>query len=1175
MQSKLTVNQIRKNNCLISGTDPIQLIDYCLTDLAEKAQGMLSRLNERAFIIVPEALKADLERRYLENYQVDGLMLAEVLSFSRLAHRIFSIAGGLATETISRLGKSLIIQRLIYDNSTKFKHFQRFAGLPGYSAELEKVLTDFKRFDLDSLTLDNLAEIAPPSLTKDKLHDFAVLQNLYREKMQDLSLLDQDDNLDRLAALLEDASWQAELAFLDQTRIWITGFSDIRTFNQQELKIIRLLADRVKDLKITLCTELNPGNPIGRELFQPGYQSYWQLKELLPAAELIVLDEQLSPERKALRNSFLTGTLQPESESVQIGKPDFEQFVLLAAEDKRQEWSFIAGEIKRLLTEKKYRKKEIGIVVCDNSNDLSLEKSVFREFGLETFLSDRIPIRQTALYRYLAGLFELSTNDFNLNHLLAFLRSGLAKPTEAETDKFENICLEYGLNDARKIQSAKSYDRIKSDTAKEWALNFKENYLANIFENLKQMRQLRRGEEKARYLLGWISEDSFLNKLQMMIDNLRESGEENIALSLARSWELIIQLLEESVLLLGKSRITQKGFSDVILGTLSGQIPSSIPVGLDRIRVGSPLEMMYYDCKVLFIAGATRKYFPPAISAEGFLHQAEINWIELHSEKTLPDYKTNQLLAGQVTSVLNLTISQERVYLSVPQIDQTEWSEIFVLLQDQLTQKTKFAQNINLSSITLGDPLDPDQRWLTEARTKRYLLANRRESQDFLENELVRTQITPESHPDFRLPREKTYWQVALSQVKDQAQIADLKADPLDQVKPYIYLEPTLAEQISHSKEYSVSGLEIFQDCPYQYFATYSLGLRERPVWDLDPRDRGTLIHSMMEMALRTLENKLSQISDSEYRKLEFGNWLAEIQTNSYYDQLYQEGIRATGVDTYADRAIVAAQGKRIKRHVRAALWYNATIIAPDGFFPRVFEWTFPPKAEQSLLGEVSDRERLPDDLLASWRTIDLSFGDQEIALRGIIDRIDLNDAAQYRIYDYKTGNKQLDANLIYLGLDLQLGLYQKIWQLNHPEQQANKIAYLQFNNRPRERSGARNLFSPPSDDLLTRLTANNPIQEINSQNPDVLNAVGEHATEQAKSAIKNIHRGAVSPIPKAIKPEDLPCRYCEYQEMCRYDVRLIEKRADLLEVPEQNVLEQMLEKYKNKLKAKEQNLNS
>ena len=223
----------------------------------------------------------------------------------------------------------------------------------------------------------------------------------------------------------------------------------------------------------------------------------------------------------------------------------------------------------------------------------------------------------------------------------------------------------------------------------------------------------------------------------------------------------------------------------------------------------------------------------------------------------------------------------------------------------------------------------------------------------------------------------------------------------------------------------------------------------------------------------------------------------------------------------------------------------------------------------------MSDREQLPDDLLASWRTIDLSFGDQEIALRGIIDRIDLNDAAQYRIYDYKTGNKQLDANLIYLGLDLQLGLYQKIWQLNHPKQQANKIAYLQFNNRPRERSGARNLFSPPSDDLLTRLTANNPIQEINSQNPDVLNAVGEHATEQAKSAIKNIHRGAVSPIPKAIKPEDLPCRYCEYQEMCRYDVRLIEKRADLLEVPEQNVLEQMLEKYKNKLKAKEQNLNS
>lgn len=150
------------------------------------------------------------------------------------------------------------------------------------------------------------------------------------------------------------------------------------------------------------------------------------------------------------------------------------------------------------------------------------------------------------------------------------------------------------------------------------------------------MRNLRRGADKSKYLLVWLGQDSLIDKLQDMIDQLRNSGEEDVSLSLARSWELIIQLLEESLTLLGESRISQKGFRDVILGTLSGQIPSSIPVGIDRIRVGSPREMMYYDCKVLFITGATRDKFPQTTVAEGFLHQTEINWIELNSEKSCP-----------------------------------------------------------------------------------------------------------------------------------------------------------------------------------------------------------------------------------------------------------------------------------------------------------------------------------------------------------------------------------------------------------------------------------------------------------------------------------------------------------------------------------------------------------
>ncbi|HHT24801.1 MAG TPA: hypothetical protein GXZ76_04710 [Clostridiaceae bacterium] len=1207
---------------LIAATNPIQLMDYCLSDLASHAKGMISRLNERAFLIVPEALKADLERRYLENYDVDGLMLAEVLSFNRLAHRIFSIAGGLAIETISRVGKSLIIQRLIHDNSAKFKRFQRFAGMPGYSSELETVLSDFKRFDFDNSTLSHLAELAPPSLTKDKLADFAALQNLYQTKMAELELIDQDDNLDRLAELLQDEKWQSELDFLSNTRIWITGFADIRTFNQQELKIIQLLAERVKELKITICTDLSSVNSpdsidsIRRELFEPGYQSFLQLRKMLPEAQLLALEEKNTPARKALQNSFLTGMLKldeenkdllsdvenhelqsnpteialTENENERLSESEdkiseYDQFTLIAAEDKRQEWAFIAGEIKRLLTENNYRKKDIGIMICDDIKDLSLEKSVFREFGLDTFLSERIPLRQTALFRYLAGFFELSTNDFNLNDLLVFLRSGLAEPTEDEIDQFENLCLEFGLNNARKIQNAKYYDVIKADQ-KEWALSFKQKYLDPVFAALKEMRSIRRGAEKSKHLLAWLGQDFLTDKLQQMIDQLRNSGEEDVSLSLARSWELIIQLLEESLTLLGESHISQKGFKEVILGTLAGQIPSSIPVGLDRIRVGSPREMMYYDCKVLFITGATRATFPQINVAEGFLHQTEINWIELNSEKKLPDYKKNKILSNQVTSILNLTAAQDRLYLSVPDLDEAKWPAIFVLLQNELVNrferennfestdnikttrypksenKSELAERINLNSIILGDPTEPDQRWLTVARTKRYLLAKQRVKNTDLQNTLQKTEIIAEQKSDLRLPAASIFWQKALTLIKhedsEQISFTDLTTDPLDLIKPYLTLDQELLKQVFAENNYfAASGLESFQACPYQYFADYTLALQERPLWDADPRDRGTLIHSMMEIALRNLQEKLKAMPDSVTKNEEFKKWLDLIKTDSFYDDLYHKSVKATGVTTYQDGAIVAAQGRRIKRHVRAALWYNATIIAPDGFFPQFFEWTFPPH-KQSIIyqaREQSSPAQIREDSnvyqtrkqLSAFQELELYAADSKVYLRGVIDRVDLNNSGQYRLYDYKTGGKKMEPERILAGLDLQLGLYQIIWQINHPEQTADRIAYLNFNNKPKDSINAKHLFYPPQQDLIQRLNSNNPIQEIQTSDKNELNEIGEQVLQHAKSAVKKIYQGQISPIPKTVSKDSLPCDYCAYKEMCRYDQRLIEKRAEYL----------------------------
>ena len=400
-----------------------------------------------------------------------------------------------------------------------------------------------------------------------------------------------------------------------------------------------------------------------------------------------------------------------------------------------------------------------------------------------------------------------------------------------------------------------------------------------------------------------------------------------------------------------------------------------------------------------------------------------------------------------------------------------------------------------MNSIILGDPSEPDQRWLTAARAKRYLAARQRAKESDLQNTLQKTEFSAEQKSDLRLPTVEAFWQKALAKAinRDTMQVSqtELITDPLDTIKPYLTLDRELLKQVfARNNYFSASGLERFQACPYQYFADYTLSLRERPLWDADPRDRGTLIHSMMEIALRNLEEKLRKGTDSITENEEFAKWLEQIKLESYYNELYRKSLKATGITSYQDGAIVAAQGRRIKRHVRAALWYNATIIAPDGFFPQFFEWTFPPYKQSS-----------------DYQELELSAADPRVYLRGVIDRIDQNNAGQYRLYDYKTGSKKLILQRIRSGLDLQLGLYQKIWQINHPEQTPDRIAYLNFNNRPKDVYNAKQLFFPPRQDLIERLNSNNPIQEIKTSNSDELKEIGEQALQHAKSAVKNMPR--------------------------------------------------------------------
>jgi len=107
---------------ILYGEHTGDLLDACLEEICSEA---ILWPQKRAFLIVPEQTKADTERSYLEVRQrmdakkphpagSDGnaLMLIDVVSFQRFAHRILSETGGFPEGFLDDASKTMIIHQI-------------------------------------------------------------------------------------------------------------------------------------------------------------------------------------------------------------------------------------------------------------------------------------------------------------------------------------------------------------------------------------------------------------------------------------------------------------------------------------------------------------------------------------------------------------------------------------------------------------------------------------------------------------------------------------------------------------------------------------------------------------------------------------------------------------------------------------------------------------------------------------------------------------------------------------------------------------------------------------------------------------------------------------------------------------------------------------------------------
>jgi ATP-dependent helicase/nuclease subunit B len=198
----------------------------------------------------------------------------------------------------------------------------------------------------------------------------------------------------------------------------------------------------------------------------------------------------------------------------------------------------------------------------------------------------------------------------------------------------------------------------------------------------------------------------------------------------------------------------------------------------------------------------------------------------------------------------------------------------------------------------------------------------------------------------------------------------------------------------------SISALETFAGCPFEFFVRYGLRADERVLFEADPRQTGSFQHEILSRFHAQLrgENK---------------RW-RDITPPNARERIAAIGLELAG--TFGEGLFAADARSRFM--ARSLIEQLQNLMAALVDWMRQYE--FDPREVELSFGLN------PQDLPA-WR---LPLGDGKwLVLRGKIDRIDLwrapgADEALAVIVDYKSSGAKLDPIFMHYGMQLQLLSY-------------------------------------------------------------------------------------------------------------------------------------------------------
>ena len=514
-----------------------------LSEIAERA----ARRESGVYLIVPEQYSHEAERELARRCGDDACLYAEVLSFTRLAHRVAVERGGSARTYVDAGGRLLQLAMAMDQVGSSLTVYASAARRPETMVQLLETLDELRFGRCGSAELRTAAESAEGPLAA-KLSDLALLREAL-DAMAEHTGADPASRLEILARQIPESGLFAN------GHIYIDGFTD---FTAQERAVIRALW-RMADVTVCLgCDTLSDGS----EVFALSRRTARALRDAA-AEDAVSTEFFLAPSwKKGTAMGFLEENLFGWTEDAFDAGEDVR---LVTAPGIAAECELAAAEALRLVREKGCRWRDVAIAVRGFDEYRSVLSETFRRYGVPLYATARTDVFSRPLPALVGAAFDALSDGWSYESVFAYLKTGLTGISRSECDELENYVLLWSLRGSAWTRETPWRQHPDGFGAKVTPAS--EERLARIDAVRRRVAGplqalARRGKEattardQCRALAAFWDDIALPERLTERASSLERAGETQLSAEYRQLWEQMVSALEQCAAVLGDMPMT-------------------------------------------------------------------------------------------------------------------------------------------------------------------------------------------------------------------------------------------------------------------------------------------------------------------------------------------------------------------------------------------------------------------------------------------------------------------------------------------------------------------------------------------------------------------------------------------------------------------------------------------